>query len=219
MFNRLKQQLAELASSGRESLDPASFNDPIALQTEWRPAKGGGTNICTHVMKETSPDRIEFRATWKAKFFYSVFLFAGLGVIGAGVNEVATKEFEGGMLILFLVGAVFAMVGGLLLYFGTRRIVFDLQSGYYYRGSKSPQQVVNPDEIKTMVRLDRIHAIQLISERCSGNKGKRYYSYELNLVLDDAERMNVVDHGDPHRLRQDAAKLAALLGVPVWDAI
>jgi hypothetical protein len=41
-------------------------------------------------------------------------------------------------------------------------------------------------------------------------------SYELNLVLKDGRRINVVDHGGADKIRTDAATLADFLGVPVW---
>jgi hypothetical protein len=57
-----------------------------------------------------------------------------------------------------------------------------------------------------------------LTEYVSGNKSS-YYSYELNLVLDDGSRINVVDHGNLERLRSDAQTLSQFLGKPVWDAI
>ena len=50
-----------------------------------------------------------------------------------------------------------------------------------------------------------------------GNKSA-YYSYEMNLVLNDGKRLNVVDHGNQAKLREDAQTLATFLNVPVWDA-
>ena len=52
----------------------------------------------------------------------------------------------------------------------------------------------------------------------SGNKNS-YYSYELNLVCINGERINIVDHGALHAIREDASILADYLSVPVWDAI
>ena len=51
----------------------------------------------------------------------------------------------------------------------------------------------------------------------SGSKSS-YTSYELNLVLDDGSRINVVDHGNLDRLRGDATTLSRFLSKPVWDA-
>jgi hypothetical protein len=56
-----------------------------------------------------------------------------------------------------------------------------------------------------------------LSEFVSGSKNS-YYSYELNLVLDDGSRINVVDHGNLERLRSDANALSQFLDKPVWDA-
>ena len=45
----------------------------------------------------------------------------------------------------------------------------------------------------------------------------RYVSYELNVVLRDAGRVNVVLYADVQRLRADAEVLSEFLGVPTWD--
>ncbi|MDA0586700.1 MAG: hypothetical protein O2820_02050 [Planctomycetota bacterium] len=39
----------------------------------------------------------------------------------------------------------------------------------------------------------------------------------MNLVLRDATRKNVVDHGHLKTLREDAAILSEFLTVPIWD--
>ena len=56
----------------------------------------------------------------------------------------------------------------------------------------------------------------MITERCTG-KNSSYYSYELNLVLDDGSRINVVDHGDLGRVVRDGSAVAAFLDVPFWN--
>ncbi len=38
-----------LNSFKREMIDPAIFNDPLALTTSWEPAKRGGANFKTRV--------------------------------------------------------------------------------------------------------------------------------------------------------------------------
>ncbi|MGD9320846.1 MAG: hypothetical protein PVH99_12810, partial [Desulfobacteraceae bacterium] len=54
---------------------------------------------------------------------------------------------------------------------------------------------------------------------CSIGSKRSYYSYELNLVLRDSKRTNVMDHGDYEKLREDAQTLSQFLEKPVWDAI
>ena len=70
--------------------------------------------------------------------------------------------------------------------------------------------------------FDHIHALQIVSEYCGGGsssgKIRSFVSYELNLVLKNGERINLCDHGNIVRLREDAARLAEFLGRPLWDA-
>ncbi|MEL6133809.1 MAG: hypothetical protein AAFR59_10645 [Bacteroidota bacterium] len=44
-----------------------------------------------------------------------------------------------------------------------------------------------------------------------------YKSYELNLVLKDARRIQIVDHTYIQQIRTDAAQLRDFLEIPVWD--
>jgi hypothetical protein len=78
------------------------------------------------------------------------------------------------------------------------------------------------ESVKEHCRLSDIHAIQLLQEyvstSSSSGSSSRYYSYELNLVLKDGNRLNVVDHGKLSLIRTDAEQLGQFLNVPVWDA-
>ena len=117
-----------------------------------------------------------------------------------------------------LFGAIFTCVGGCIFYFGTQPVVFDRQKGFFWKGRTAPHEVLRKDRLKNFAKLDQIHALQLLSEYCRGNKSS-YYSYEINLVLRDGQRLNVIDHGNPTKIREDAETVAAFLGKPVWDAI
>jgi len=54
--------------------------------------------------------------------------------------------------------------------------------------------------------------------RLSVSANRPFTSYELNLVLKDGSRRNLVDHGNLPALRDDARELAGFLIVPLWDA-
>ncbi len=220
MFEKLKakiEELKELARKGKEPPNLSQFNDPLAEQTEWTPAKRGGTNIRTHKLVEKTPTRMAFRATSGALFFYLIFLLSGLAVtIIVPVSALSKGDFKPELLFPIGIGLVFMVIGSCLTYFGTNPIVFDTMSGYFWKGRKDPERVFDINKLKHCVRLKEIHALQLLSEYCSGNKSS-YYSYELNLILEDGSRLNVVDHGNINKLRKDAAKLSTFLGKPVWD--
>jgi len=49
-------------------------------------------------------------------------------------------------------------------------------------------------------------------------KRARCQQSEVNLVLADGNRMNLVDHSNQSAIREDAQALSAFLDLPVWDA-
>lgn len=221
VFSTIKNNLETLANRHVRgpSFDPAVFEDDIASQVDWSPARGGGANFCTHQFFRVNNDRFEFRPTPFARLFGGIFVLAGIGVgsmsffseaLGPGGRD-ADKFW---MVLGF--GALFASIGLVLLWVMNRRRVFDHENGFFYIG-KPPERNIETDSGKRWARLSHIHALQIVSERVSGNK-RSYTSYELNLVLKDASRINVVDHGHGQKLRDDVRQLAVLLDLPVWDA-
>jgi hypothetical protein len=204
------------------SYDPSLLNDPIATKTQWTPLKSGGSNFRTHKLVMVNLNRYEFKASLGAKLFYLVFFIVGFGVAmipiynfyASGGEQALSK----GTILPLIFGFVFMIVGGLMLYFGLTPIVFDKMKRYFWKGRKSPEMVYNKSEVKNYVPLDKIHALQLISEHIRNQKSS-YYSYELNLVLEDGNRINVIDHGSQDKVREDAHTLAGWLLIPVWDAI
>jgi hypothetical protein len=155
-----------------------------------------------------------------ARLFYGVFLLVGLGVmIGFSAGNASSGKIGLNAETIFplLFGLVFASVGGGLWYYGTTPIVFDRRKGNFWKGRKSPDEVFDKSRLKCFAKIEDIYAIQLISEYCRSDKSS-YYSYELNLVLGDGERINVVDHGNKRKIKEDAQKLAEFLDRPLWDA-
>ena len=220
MFKKLEEKMKRMVSD-HVSFDPSSIDDPVAMQTEWTPAKGGGANFRTHKLVTVSANRMEFRASIGAKLFYLIFLLAGMGIlIGGSFSKFSSEapSFDMETFIFLFLGLVFVSVGGSMLYFGTAPIVFDKRKGFFWKGRKAPDQVLNKSSLKHFAHLEQIHALQLVSEYCRGNKSS-YYSYELNLVLGNGQRINVVDHGNQNKLRGDATSLSSFLEKPIWDVI
>lgn len=200
--------------SSAASSSPESHGEYPA-NLSWQPLKGGGTNLLTHKLKEISSDRVAFRPTVGGVMFGVAFALPGLAMLGFGLKgAILGGEPYEGRYILILAGLIFAVAGIFLIRSVTRRITFDQRKGYYWRG-KLPANPTHSEE-GHFVRLDDIVGLQLISEHISGSESS-YHSYELNLVLHDGSRRNVVDHGKADRLAEDAQKLAFFLGVPVWD--
>lgn len=219
MFKKLKKFIEK--SVFVEPFDPSRFNDSIAMQTEWTAAKSGGSNFHSHKLIRDNYNRIKFRSTLTAKMFSSVFIILGAVVPGM---IMLNPDPSGDPLSLFDhimltgIGLIFMGVGGFLIYIYAKPIVFDKLNGYYWKGWSEPSLTAGRQSAKNCTRLRNIHAIQLLSEYIQSDKNS-YYSYEINLVLKDGSRLNVIDHGNVDEVQRDAKILSDFLDKPVWDAI
>lgn len=218
MKERLLENLRRLADP-RPQIDPRVFADPVAGKIDWSPLKPGGTNFTTHRLVREG-DRLEFKIAPGARAFALIFLLSGLGLVAGFAiplllrQPLVFREQDIGA----AVGVVFFAVGWLLCRFFNRPVVFDRRSGYFWKGRIPPHQAVNREALKDCCPLEEIRALQIIAERVRGDKSS-YWSYELNLVLKDGPRLNVVDHGSLDVIRTDGRAIADFLQVPLWDAI
>jgi hypothetical protein len=218
MFKKLIKSLVR----SQEAFDPSAIDDPIAQKVDWIPAKGGGTNIRTHRLVEVNPNRLAFRPTVGVLIFGGIFLLAGLG---AGIG-IGTAFFRGkldapvalGIVFMVIFPAVFGGAGFWILRSACKPRFFDAREEWYWC-SRKPIEFAshNDEEYEHGVPFADIHALQIISEYCRSDKSS-YYSYELNIVLKEGDRVNVIDHGNIKKLRLDAETLAEFLDVPLWDA-
>ena len=183
----------------REILDLESFEDELAFRISWDPLVGGGTNFCTHRLQKTSDlmnNSIEFKPTFIAYLVSISFAVIGLiAILSSGSSG------SGALIALAPLGFGLWSLRDLV----KQKSSFSSSSRVFCKNTKS-------------CGFDNICAIQLLREYVSGNKNS-YYSYELNLVCINGERINIVDHGALHAIREDASILADYLSVPVWDAI
>ena len=195
--------------------------DPVAQKTEWGPCKSGGVSFKTRSLTQPSQHRLEFKPSMIAKVFPIIFLSHALFFL---IAQLLTPHLDLLSLIFTIVFSLPFVGGGVYLWLKfTRPIIFDRALRSYWKGHKDPERC------SERARFDEIHAVQLISERVHqgsshGARGYRrhgssYKSYELNLVLRDGRRMNVIDHGSLSVIREDAERVAALLDKPLWDVV
>lgn len=70
--------------------------------------------------------------------------------------------------------------------------------------------------LSTQVPFSNIAALQLVRELVDGDE-TTFMSWELNLVLRDGSRLNVIDHAGGAQLREEATRLGQLIGCPIWE--
>ncbi len=188
----------------------------IKNNVEITPLKPGGSNFKTHALVKSSSSQLRYRPSVGGALFGFLFFGVGLGFV------IFNLIFEDGLMYnpsLFNLfglafGLIFALAGGYILYHLYKPRVFDKQSGYYYKGYNFKP---NERELEHQFKLNTIAAVQIIGETIRDSDGS-YGSYELNLVLEDGTRRNVVDHGSLKTIIDDAHIVSEFLNVPIWHA-
>ena len=93
------------------------------------------------------------------------------------------------------------------------RKTFDLTTGIYCCNYKDTSNYVYN------AQLSEIYALQIIKEHVKVKRSKSsnydtYNSYELNMILKDGRRVNLMDHNKKEHLYNDAKALAQFLKIP-----
>ncbi len=159
--------------------------------------KRGGNQYITHrlVGNKTKIRFIPFRYYIAGGCFLSI----GIPYLILGFIVMFTQNLWI-VLLIFFIGFAMTFVGIYLINRFTI-IVFDKQTGKSWKG-KSDQ-----------INLEHVKLVQLIREYVSTDS--LFYSYEINLVLHNEDRINIVDHGNQKAAIKDAIRLAMFLDVPL----
>ena len=192
-------------------MSPDVKNDPIARQVEWGPVVEGGNNYRTHTRIDEAL-KIVYKPTFLALVNiifitgFLVFFFFDL------YNESASQPID----------PIFKLVTACILaayFYSLTRLfqprIFDLDTRVYRYGWRKPEVEIYYLDNKNCINFEHIHAIQLVDEFIEDDDGD-YTSTELNLVLKDHQRVNVLDHSDKASLFRDAKHLGKVLNKPVW---
>jgi hypothetical protein len=222
MFSRISDLAKSLeAKKMAATFPPSHFRDPLALQTEWTCCSPGGEDFKSFQLHRISPSHWEFRRVGNLVLKARSFAVLGLGLLGYAwlkYPEMPTV-IEGRVFkaILFC-GGLFTLAGLVLYLSSTVRSVFDKETGYFHKCRQKKTARTHPSRYREHADLSRIHALQLIARSPQG-KYQPSFLFEINMVLDDASRLNVIAHGDLEAIRKDATALSGFLGKPLWDSI
>ena len=181
------------------------IEDPIAQKTEWTPLNKHAASFTTHKLIKKSFSQMQFEATLELKIFY---LFPAVFGIFLGM------AFSGSFNIIIFIICIILILTGLLLYlFNTKPIIFDKNKGYIWKGKIEdyPYQIIENHKIK-YVTLNQIYAIQLLRSSV-----RWAVSYEINLILKDGKRYDVIGHYNLEKIKEDAETLSKFLRIPLWD--
>ncbi len=181
-----------------------------------KPLKSGGSNFKTHLLVEKKRGILEFIPSIGFIIFISIFLIVGLVFLSVILYKLFISQdynFELSHILFGLLPIVFITVSVYMMYENFKPNQFNKTSNRYTKGHQ--KNVIKKSSID--IPLSKIIALQLIGEIVTGNDNS-YSSFELNIVMDDGERFNVIDHGNLKSLIRDAEWLSEFLNVPIWHA-
>lgn len=200
--------------------DPKNLNDDLALKVDWKPLERGGSTSNWRKLIKKNADILHFKVSASYYVFIAVLFFCLAGATGYLFFDMSSKGISPFKEFNFYVVLFFTMFSA-LLFFVMQPITFNKRVNLFWMGFKKPSNLQVKDKEVDACRLSEIHALQIIKEVCSyrSDSGTRYYnSYEINLVLKNLQRINVMDNADVIKIKTYAHEIANFLEVPVWDA-
>ena len=167
---------------------------------DWTPLRAGGTGYSTHRLVATRTGLV-FARSWRTwAWTLGGLAFAGLLTVSGLVTVLKGSLLLG--LVVLPMGLL--LLAGALLLLVTRAVRFDGARRVISIGGRR-------------VPFSDVLALQLLGERVREEEAPDFDSYELNVVLKDGTRLNVVDHAHRGQLEQEAQQLARLVDCRVLD--
>ena len=198
------KQLAESLALFIKDIHGEPYVEPPA--DSMKPLVPEGPNFqTTHLVFRQ--DSIRVQATWKFFLFFMIFVLISLAMIMGGLFLEQTIIWP-----LLIFGVCFSTIILWAFFHCLKKQsapLFDIVDGMFY-----PKGFTRDG---SGIPLRQLNHLQIIKERVY-RRNNAYDSYELNVVLKDGSRYNIMDHGNEKRLLADAHALAARLSFPLVDA-
>ncbi len=188
-------------NNGAVRIHPNS--DPVAAKTHWQSMAAGASNFKMQQLEKSNAGLI-IRASFEVKLFYWAFIFTGLVPI---VLEYFFLWNDIDFILdpLLSTCGIFVLVGMLLSWMFTgKRIEFNKVSKTIYTSERK-------------FPFSEVYALQVITSLAGGHGHGIYRNNELNIVLNDGQRINVLNHGGVAAFEYQELQLSKLLNVPVWQ--
>jgi len=224
VLSKIRQKSSQKTNSESSrhgaSVKTSFKEDPLAKLTSWEPLVSGGSNFATHTLKRTSRSKLEFTPSVGSYLLTLTFaLVSAITLFKLNESYLLSWQWPPNFdeTMQLLLPALFVGATLYMIYKLSEGIVFDRKRGVYWKGQKEPSRVSLSNKGGKHTRISEIHAIQLLAELCNGGKNADFYSFELNLVLKNGQRLSVIDHGNEQKIRNDCNMLAKFLSVPIWE--
>lgn len=189
-------------------------------QLEWTPLQSTTFCFCTCRPVKVSENLLVFKMSRWYAFFLSLMFFGGCAGIAKGIQMFYADGGVGSGNVVLAAGVCAFTVFSYLFYSHVSETpVFDRASGYFYKGRLNLRRTSGQAGLNAFP-LSNIIAVQIncYVNRCIRKNRRLSYTtaFELNLVLSDKQRVNLLCCSDSDIARQNAAVISGFLGgIPV----
>ncbi|WP_077411611.1 hypothetical protein [Marinicella sediminis] len=204
MIRQLRKHIGKMTDVQREHLidevQSARLEHPIASETDWHPLSSQGNGrLITHQLYNQPNGSLIYRPSKQVNTLAMFLMLIGLAFpvitwlqTGWGAYLLAVASLSG---FLFLTSAmlVYKRIGKVMHF--------------------NPENQAGQTDHDQSVIFAEVQAIQLLNVNHN-----RYTAHELNWVLKNTGRRQVLSHSSINTITEQASRIAKLINVPVWDA-
>ena len=201
------------------------YNDPFVFRTEWMPMEN--CNSTGYSIVTSTPDKVVLCKGKIPGYVALILIFIGMLFLSSSIlpaiinNEPFNTDGHKNTIGWLLFGSLFTVIGSGLLFTKNMLCVFDKSRGLFWKGQTDSISAHEAKKYDIRLSTKQIYAIQTVSFPIviQNSEVISDYSYQLNLVLNDGNRVYVASYAQTDTLACDAKKLAEILGTPLWDAV
>lgn len=199
-------------------------NDEVIWKTSFLPLKWWWANFKTHqlIIDEYWNYILKVKYWFPLIFIlaFSIPLFISIinlwvDFLNNNINDSNIWEHIWWLIIWIVLSWVITSI----FYFISVSKILDFQNWYFYdlRFRENLFEKLNQEKYKNkIIPINNFYAIQIVSELVTW-KNSSYTSYELNMILKDSSRINIIDHWDLEEIRKNAFEISNKLWIKIYD--
>lgn len=177
------------------------------------PGRGAGF-VTLHLVREGQA--WVYRPTRIARAFFGIFRYLGYTTLAGSLIQM-TFDQRIGFLAFLCAGSLFVGIGRHLARFFSCGARFDPLTRRIDIPPRPPFWPLVKERQAITVGFDEVAEIEIIEKDIFTGDVSDAINYELNLAFKAGKRVNLVSHTDAESIRSEAARLAGLIGVAVFD--
>lgn len=107
-------------------VDPVQFNDPVALQTEWKAVRTSRSGASSNKLIQKDANLLAYKPSLMGRIMGIIFALAGSSVIAVYFSLTDDQA-----IVLLVVGLIFAAAGVLIFFQASTPVAFDKSIGMF----------------------------------------------------------------------------------------